>query len=261
MNSPEYISSLRHDIGVMTQAAQSVGLDVGIPTCPGWTMRDLLTHTGAVHRHKSETLRGDYESRPAPHPGTPSRRLSDASVLAWFEEGAAELLDVCATAELDAPTWTWCPHEHTNAWWVRRMAHETVIHGSDAVIAAGGLPEIAECLAVDGVDEIMDEFLVSAPSWGTVTPTGGVVRLEASDRTWSVRLAEFSGTSPTSGNEFLGLRKLVIDDVAEPETVVATDPASLDLWLWGRAELPDGAAHGDLSLITELRVTAADGTD
>ena len=255
MDTDSYLGSIEHDAASMMAVATDVPLDTAVPTCPGWTLRDLLEHTGIVHRHKTETVRGGWLDASPPQPSGP-----DGDILEWFDLGVVEMLRVFRTSDLSKPTWTWCPHQHDADWWVRRMAHETVIHGADALIAAGGPGRVGPELAIDGVDEILDEMMIGGPAWGTITAGDGVIAMEVEGRQWVVRRASFSGTSPSSGNSYDGLPALVYAADHEPDAVIATDPATLDLWLWGRGDLPDGAASGDGSLVDYVRLVAAEAT-
>jgi len=260
MESSSYIEAISSHAGRMSRAAELVGFDARVPTCPDWTVRDLIVHTGVVHRHKSETIRGDYQDQPASIPDAPGSDVSDAEVLEWFGSGVAQLLDASASADLSDPSWTWCAHDHTKDWWVRRMAHETAIHSIDAVIASGQQPVIETSLASDGVAEVLDEFMVGGPSWGVVAPTDRVIRLETPGRSWTLRTGEFSGTSPDTGTTYTQLAAFVYDDEAVPMATVATDEVTLDLWLWGRGEIPDAAITGDRALVDHVRLVAAEAT-
>jgi hypothetical protein len=140
------------------------------------------------------------------------------------------------------------------------MAHETVIHGADALITAGRSGKVGHELGIDGVDEILDEMMIGGPAWGTLTAGEGVVALEADGHRWVVRRASFSGTSPNSGNTYEDLPALVYAKGHEPDAVIAADPGTLDLWLWGRGDLPGGAVRGDESLVDYVRLVAAEAT-
>jgi uncharacterized protein (TIGR03083 family) len=247
--------ALEHHARLLSDAARSVELDAPVPTCPGWTVRDLVVHTGIVHRHKTEVVRGSYVDGP---PDEPPEPVGD--VVAWYNEGVDEMLTVFGDADLSAPSWTWCSHEHNAEWWVRRMAQETLIHGADALIAAGRTPEADAWLAVDGVDEILDEMLTGGPDWATIAPLDRRIDLLADDRMWSLRTAALSGVSPTTGSVYEGLDTLVHDDSGSPDATIRTDPATLDFWLWGRGDLPDDAIEGDRSLVDHLRAVASEGT-
>jgi uncharacterized protein (TIGR03083 family) len=260
MDTDRFVEHVRVDAETMSRIAHSAPLDTDVPTCPGWDLRELIVHTGAVHRHKVATLLGGYRDEPAPRPDAPGDGVSDADILSWFDGGAAQLLDAFQTADLDEPTWTWCPHDHTKDWWVRRMAHETVIHRVDAEISVGIAPTVDPWLAQDGVAEILDEFMVGGPPWGQVVPSELTVRLESGGRKWALRSAVFSGTSPYSGKTHEAIDALVYDPDAEPMATVTVDPATLDLWLWGRGDLPEGAIDGDASVAAHVRKVAAEAT-
>ena len=142
------------------------------------------------------------------------------------------------------------------------MAHETAVHGADAVIAAGRTPVIDDALATDGVDEILDEMLIGGPSWGVVNPGEGRIGLRAGGREWRLQFARFTGTSPGTGKRY-DIDTMVYDDsepATVPDAVVTTDVATLDLWLWGRATLPPESVSGDVSVVAKLRQVAAEGT-
>lgn len=250
-----FIPTIERDAAVMMSVADDMGLDPPVPSCPGWTLRDLVIHTGTVHRHKTEVLAGDWRTESPPQPSGPG----DVDVIEWFATGVVEMIEVFRTVDLDEPRWTWCQHEHTGRWWVRRMAHETAIHAADAVLAAGGTPTLDPNFAVDGVDEILDEMIVGAPDWGTLDLRDGTVALMSGDRTWTVRRAAFSGVSARSGIEYTDLPALAWTD-QPPDARVVVDPSTLDLWLWGRAELGQADIVGDPELVAYVRAVAADAT-
>lgn len=254
LSDDAYLRSVERDAATMAAIADTVPLETPVPSCPGWDLRELMVHTGVVHRHKAATVRdGWIDGQPERPPGP------DGDLIVWFEEGVADLVTVLRNADLAMPSWTWCAHEHSARWWVRRMAHETAIHRADAELAAGFVPELDEALGVDGADEVINESMVGGPVWGTVTPTDRAFELRAGDRSWLLRTATFSGTSPRSGKTYSDLGTLVFDD-AEPEMVVDTDGSTLDLWLWGRGRLPSDAVSGDKDLAAFVRELAAQAT-
>jgi uncharacterized protein (TIGR03083 family) len=249
------LRSIASDGATMAEIAGELPPDTAVPSCPGWTMRDLIEHTGIVHRHKAETVAGGWVDESPPRPLGPV----DGDLVGWFSDGLDDLLAVLSTADLAQPTYTWCDHDHSASWWVRRMAHETAVHRADAELAAGRTPHLDPVLAADGVDEVLDEMIVGGPAWGVVTPRPQVIRLEAADRRWQLRTATFSGTSPDTGRTY-DMPTLVHDPDGVADAVVSTDPATLDLWLWGRCELPSNAVTGEGGLVSLVRAIAAEAT-
>lgn len=253
--SAMYIPSIERDAAAMISIAVDTRLDTPVPSCPGWTLEDLIVHTGVVHRHKTEILRGDWRTESPPSPGGPE----GADLVEWFEDGLEDMIDVMQTVDLTEPRYTWCAHEHSGAWWVRRMAHETAIHAADAMLTVGGTPTLDPDLAIDGVDEILDEMMVGGPGWGTLEPVPGVIALTSGNRTWTMQRATFSGTSPNSGKTYEDVPGLVWSEDT-PDARVIANPSKLDLWLWGRDELDSSDIVGDPELPVYVREVAADST-
>ena len=255
METLDFLEALRREVAAMQSIVAGADLDASVPTCPGWSMRDLVVHTGQVHRHKTASVRDDWTSGPAPWPDGP-----EGDAVEWFDEGIDEMLGVFATADLGAPSWTWCSHDHDVEWWVRRMAHETLIHGADAALAVGELPAIDEALATDGVDELLDEMMVGAPSWAELVEGDQVVALVTPQKSWMLRTATWTGESP-KGQRFEDEQGLIYAEAAdEADTVISCAASELDLWLWGRGSLRAEAVTGDDSLKDLVRSIAIEAT-
>jgi hypothetical protein len=240
-------------------AARDVDLDAPVPTCPDWRVRDLVAHTAAVYQHKATTVADGWVEESPPWPKGVAE-TTGGDVVGVLETSLDALLVVLSNADLTKPTYTWCDHDHTVAWWVRRMAHESLIHAADAIIAGGGAPTSENWLAMDGVDEILEEMMVGAPEWATIKETTRRVDLRAGDRMWGLRVASWSGTGPTSGTVYADEPALIFDSAGSGDATISTDPANLNYWLWGRAILPPGAVDGDGSLAEYVRTVAAVST-
>ena len=50
MNHDEYVDAIRHDGDVLAAAARRAGIDARVPSCPLWSVSDLLGHVGRLHR-------------------------------------------------------------------------------------------------------------------------------------------------------------------------------------------------------------------
>lgn len=256
MDCFDFLNVLEREVAGMQAAVSGVDLDLPVPPCPGWTVRDLVVHTSIVHRHKTAVVRDRLTEGPPDEPDDP-----EGDAFAWFNEGVDEMLAVFREADLSAPTWTWCLHDHSAEWWVRRMAHETLIHRVDAEIAAGGTPWVDEKFAVDGIEEILVEFMAEAPDWGELTEGDSTLALVSPERSWTLRTATWSGRSPNTGNVHEDEPSVVVIDRAEnPDATISGTAAELDLWLWGRGELSENAVRGDVSLAGFVRAIAVEAT-
>ncbi|CAM5496820.1 hypothetical protein TPAU25S_00705 [Tsukamurella paurometabola] len=57
----DWIDALERDGGAVA-ATPPDRLDLGVPSCPGWTVRDLIVHLGAVHRWAAAFLAAGPDS-------------------------------------------------------------------------------------------------------------------------------------------------------------------------------------------------------
>ena len=159
MDSARYLDSLATDFSLLRAAATAPGpetLTVPVPTCPGWTMADLVRHVGEVYLHKTLAIRlGDFPGEqdwPAEVEALPPLALLDRTYASLSQE--------LTTRAPDSPAPSWYKPERTVAFWMRRMAQETVIHRIDAELAAGGaVSPVPADIALDGVDEVLVRFL------------------------------------------------------------------------------------------------------
>ena len=149
---------------VLRANAGAAGLDAAVPTCPGWTVLDLVVHQGMVHRWATAHVLG----HPVDEAGTQALEREGRShpdVLGWLDDGATALLQaiVDASDDLDALVFLKAAPA-PKMFWTRRQCHETTIHAVDALAARlGRAPEPAETwiperLALDGIDELLRGF-------------------------------------------------------------------------------------------------------
>jgi hypothetical protein len=118
-------------------------------------MGDLVFHVAEVYLHKATVMRTGEWPEQWPPPGA-----EQEAELPLLGRGYAELIAEFSTRQPGDATPTWYDPDETVAFWIRRMAQETVIHRIDAELAAS-LPVTAVPgdLAVDGVDEVLKCFL------------------------------------------------------------------------------------------------------
>ena len=136
---------------------EGADLKVPVPSCPDWTLGQLLRHVGFGHRWVEAIARTRATQPPSDqqHRDLSGYTDDDPAVLsAWLAEGAAQLAETLRAAGPDAQMWTAVPGE-TPMFWARRFAHETVIHRADATLAVGGEFKLEQEVALDAVDEWM----------------------------------------------------------------------------------------------------------
>jgi uncharacterized protein (TIGR03083 family) len=247
MEISRYLDCLAVDHDLLRDAASATGLDQPVPSCPGWTVADLVTHTGEVYLHKATVMREGTWPSPWPPQDLPADPF--AVLALGYQQVAAEF----ASRKPDEPSLTWYEPEQTVGFWVRRMAQETVVHRMDAQLAAGGsLTPAPDDLAVDGVDEVLKRFLeYGSAQWPDeyATVEGGhlagddgadTIVVTAGPASWTVR--------PTP-------RSVSVADGRDggARAQVSAGPDAMLGWLWGRAGDEVVTVAGDPAWAAYLR--------
>ena len=136
MEKDRCIAALLADSAALAEAAR-LGLDAAGPSCPGWSVADLVEHTGRVHRSETRRVRDlESERHSAADIALPTR----SELVGWFEAGAEALARVLEAAEPDAPVWNWSVTPNLASFWWRRMAQETAVHRWDGQTAHARWP-------------------------------------------------------------------------------------------------------------------------
>jgi uncharacterized protein (TIGR03083 family) len=244
MRMNDYLQALRDD-GVALAEAAGKGLDPPVPACTGWTVADLVLHTGMVHRHKLEILRGRLAGPPDPWPPPAPAR---ADLLGWYSEGLEELLTVLEATDPETSVWTFHPSDQTAGFWYRRMAQETAVHRVDAQSAHGDPAPVPAALAADGVAELLEVFLAPRAEGSPVGGRGESLHLHATDTEgeWLLRLLP-AGVELGQGH-------------ARGDAVAAGTASDLLLFLWGRTGADLLERSGDPAVLARVRELAAVAT-
>jgi uncharacterized protein (TIGR03083 family) len=187
-----YCDALSLEIDRIVDAVTGVDPNTRVPTCPDWTVADLIAHMGGIHRWAERMVR---EQTPARIPsrlielGLPS---SKDEYPGWLAAGGPIVVDTLRRADPDGSMWAWGADQHTR-FWSRRMLFETAVHRTDAEQAIGRAASIDANLAVDGIDELLDNLPGAAYFAGNVTElrgNGESLRFDATDMgdTWLIEL-------------------------------------------------------------------------
>jgi uncharacterized protein (TIGR03083 family) len=127
-------------------------LDTPVPTCPGWTFRQLATHLGRGHRWAARIV-ATRATAPVPTREVPDGKLpADPAEHGPWLRASAELVVKAVTAAGDEQAWTFVGMRPAS-FWARRRAHEAAVHLADAQLAAGLEVDLAAGVAADAVDE------------------------------------------------------------------------------------------------------------
>ncbi|MFF1818028.1 maleylpyruvate isomerase family mycothiol-dependent enzyme [Kribbella sp. NPDC058245] len=230
----EYLATAQLEAQRLAEAALQAGLDAAVPTCPGWTVGELLRHVGGLARGVTDYLR---TGNPFPPTAADTQSWFAAppagiDLVAWYVGVRAELTQAFLAADPRTACFTFLPAESPLLFWARRDAHETAIHRADVQLAAGTEitpyePEFAR----DGIAELLAFTALSlrADPGFTVAVAGCLLHVGPTDCT------------------------------VEPDSGVSADlrlvgpPSAAYLTLWNRTPPTDLRLVGDPALLDYWR--------
>jgi len=243
-----WLDGLRSEGPAFAAVAMAADPAVPVPSCPPWSMGDLIHHLGSVYRFtEAHVGRGVTAS--------PERALSSfvdepraEDLIGWWREQYEKILSTLEMLDPDMPAWNWAPQAKTVAFWHRRTAHETAVRRWDGQMATGHAEPVEEKLAADGVSEVLDTWLPAGRRSGPRDVTG-LVALDATDveQSWRVRLRD-------EGMALLDRDTIFDDSEPHPRAAAKGTASDLMLGLYGRVGLDVLEIEGDEHLLEAVRV-------
>jgi uncharacterized protein (TIGR03083 family) len=179
----DYAAAFLEENRAFADLFHGVDESVPVPTCPGWTLKQLVRHVGRGDRWAAQIVRDrmdhalDFRSveggKPPPDP---------ADAESWLRGGAQRLVDAVELTGVETPVWTFLGTRPAN-WWIRRRLHETAVHRADAAIALGAEFTLEPDVAADAITEWLERVAVQAGGDGAPLPLeeGHTLHLHATD--------------------------------------------------------------------------------
>ncbi|GAA3338703.1 maleylpyruvate isomerase family mycothiol-dependent enzyme [Amorphoplanes nipponensis] len=247
--TPEFPDLLRlideRSTAFRAAVAAAPGLDVPVPTCPGWTLFDLAQHIGQGRRKWAAIV----AAGPADAP--PDRSTWDdpaprerAALLAWLAESVEQQLGALREAGPERGCWSWwgsSQSPRTAVAVARHQVQEVAVHTYDAQLAIGAAQPLPVEVALDGVEEFQVTCCATTAPW---PHEPAVVDYHATEGgSWRLRL---SGA---------GARVAPLAPGEDPDAadVSARGAASdLVLFFYGRTGLESLKGEGDLRIFDRL---------
>jgi uncharacterized protein (TIGR03083 family) len=251
LNADRYAAEIEASTAGLAEIVAECDLSLPIPTCPEWTLRQLVTHVGRTHRWAAEITR-TRSDKFIPFREVPDGRLPDdrGEQRAWLKAGAVRIVDAVREAGSEL---VWSFNGPTPAgFYLRRMAHETLVHRADAQLATGAKPEpvVDAEIAADAIDEwlmLLTRGLGSSDERTKALTAGAGLHIHATDdglggrAEWMIRHAadgltveprhgkgDAALTGPAASLLFVLLRRRPVSDSA---VTVYGDRAVVDGWL------------------------------
>jgi uncharacterized protein (TIGR03083 family) len=224
---PDRLQAIRDDSSRIAELVVDADLDAGVPSCPDWSLRDLVQHLGRVQRFWSENVRAANPSEAWNGERVPPD--SDDDLASWMRWSTEMLVTALRDTADDTPCWTWWGEPRTAGAIARHQVQETAVHRWDAESVGGTPRPLDAAVADDGVAEFLEVMLDP-----DVSGLSGAVAFIATDTggTWQV------------GRD-------------EPAAVVRATASDLVLLLYGRRPISAVAVDGDVAALQAL-LDAAD---
>ena len=162
-------------------------LERPVPTCPGWTFRQLATHLGRGHRWAAQIV-ATRATMPIPMREVADGKLPQdpAQHASWLNAGAGQVIEAVTAAGSDL-VWTLAGIGPAR-FWARRRAHEAAVHLADAQLAAG--------LDVDLAPNLLQTALTNG---SPASPSAQAARSAYRRRTCAETARACISTPPTPG--------------------------------------------------------------
>ncbi|MGH3765559.1 MAG: maleylpyruvate isomerase family mycothiol-dependent enzyme [Pseudonocardiaceae bacterium] len=185
LRNDRYLDALTAQSALLAEALAAADWALRVPTCPDWTLRQLVEHVGQAHR--SATMIVNRRLTTAPDFSTFSVVApdDDGALCTWLVDGADELAAAIRSVGPQTPIWTWAD-DQSAGFWVRRMTHETAVHRADAELALGREFSLEADLAADAISEWLSvlslpQALEFRPELAELRGDGQILHLHSTD--------------------------------------------------------------------------------
>ncbi|MGW3284998.1 maleylpyruvate isomerase family mycothiol-dependent enzyme [Streptomyces sp. NPDC001002] len=220
-----------------SSVAASPDLDVRVPSCPDWSLRDLVEHLTEVHRFWAAAVVAGPSEKP------PTVALSDdtlsADLLARSAAATQELVAALQAAGPAVDCWTWWGDSDvptTSSAVARHQVQEAAVHAFDAQLATSTPQPIPTAVALDGIAEFIGISHGTAGPWPHEPARIGLHAAEG--QSWLLELT-------TSGSH-------LIDGHHETNADLHGSASNLLLAMHGRVPMDNLRSEGDRATLENL---------
>ena len=250
METSAYVKAVVEQTNTLAQWVDGRDAARPVPTCPKWTLADLVDHVGGTQRMVA-VLVGERLTDPAgayaryvPGPKDPAQWRG------WLTDGVAGVTQAFASVTDDTPVWDPSGGEAGVTFWARRLFGEACVHRADAAVALDLRYELAPESAVGAVEDWL-ATMTSRGYWenrpafaDAMRGNGQTLHFHATDAAgeWVVRRepdgvvlehahtkADVAVRGPATDLLLVLSRRLPLDGA--PTLEVHGDRALLDLWI------------------------------
>ncbi|HEY3481758.1 MAG TPA: maleylpyruvate isomerase N-terminal domain-containing protein [Streptomyces sp.] len=229
--------------------AAAPSLDARVPTCPEWTLLDLVRHLGVGRQAWAATVAAGPTATAKAAPAGPEAPQEREALLEWMAASTRSMLDALEEAGPDQGCWTWwgtSQSPRTCGAVARHQLQEIAMHTYDAQLTAGDPRPPAEEVALDGVDEFLSTCVATTEAW---PHEPAIVDYHVTEgRSWRLRFSA-DGAQVTR----LPLPGAAAGEVLEAADVSTTSTAAeLLLACYGRISVDALKVEGDIVVLHRL---------
>lgn len=248
----QHLAGLERAAGRLAYHAARADLGISVPTCPGWTVTDLLRHQSMVHRWATANVLGAGSGTDESRGDANDTAAGAGDLVDDFTDGYRALSNALVQADPDLEAMVFLNDAPApRHFWARRQCHETTIHAVDALSAEfRRVPTSEECaiergFALDGIDELLAGFVTRDPT-GIFPASGRTIAVvpSDSDRAWTMTAEENLVTTPQA---------VSAPAVSGADTTFTGTAAQLYLGLWNRGD--EVAETGEPGVLERWRAT------
>jgi uncharacterized protein (TIGR03083 family) len=156
MDTSAYLNAVVAQTSTFADWVDGKDATAPVPTCPEWTLAELVDHVGATQRMVAMLVNERMTDPSGAFAGYVPAPADSAQWGAWLNGTAAEAKQAFESAAEDAPVWD--PNGGTAGvpFWSRRLFGEACVHRADAAAALGTPYELAPESAVEAVEDWLD---------------------------------------------------------------------------------------------------------
>jgi len=247
LDPSRHLAAIRSESDRLATVAREVPSDARVPTCPDWTVADLVRHIGGVQYWVAATVERRAKER-IPFSEVPQPPQDRGAVIDWFAAATGSLLIALEEAGPDELAWNFAKGpDQPVRWWYRRQAAEVAVHRQDAEAAAATADPLAGLdpeVAADALDELLVDFLpfIAGAKVGGWNDESIHVHRTDGEGEWLLRL--YADGKVDCAHEH-----------GKGDVAVRGSAAALLAWASNRALAESLEVHGDVSLLDRWRDT------
>jgi uncharacterized protein (TIGR03083 family) len=231
----DYLDAIRRESDLFYATADKAEPTLGVPSCPGWDVGDLVWHLGEVHWFWATAIEIRATDPEQIEKDKPQRPSEYRELVAWGRSQVDHLFSALEANADDVPVWTWALDEkdHTVGFIRRHQVQEAAVHRWDLQSAAS--TNAPTPIDPEAASDSIDEFMSISLPWciNAKKPLPGTVHLHCTD---------------TAGEWFVHPDGRVEAIHAKGDVALRATAADLLLLLYSRVGLDAIEVIGDESL-------------